>query len=120
MIRLLNGDCLEVLAGMAPESIDACVTDPPYHLLSTVERFAKSGGADRKHDGDNQYGRLSGSRSPSLPRSRRRSLDRGLESNPRLRGALRGLGPRAGAEPYGCTFSNISAIQRGKSWRHVK
>ncbi len=59
MIRLLNGDCLEVLAGMAPESIDACVTDPPYHLLSTVERFAKSGGADRKHDGDNQYGRLS-------------------------------------------------------------
>jgi len=59
MIRLHDGDCLEVLAGMAPESIDACVTDPPYHLLSTVKRFAKTGGADRIHDGDNQYGRLS-------------------------------------------------------------
>jgi DNA-binding transcriptional regulator YiaG len=23
------------------------------------------------------------------------------------------------AAEYGCTFSNISAIQRGKSWRHV-
>lgn len=60
MIRLLNGDCLEVLAGMAPESIDACVTDPPYHLLSTVERFAKTGGADRKIPvKEHQYARLS-------------------------------------------------------------
>lgn len=26
------GDCVKVLAGMDPESVDACVTDPPYEL----------------------------------------------------------------------------------------
>lgn len=30
MIR--HGDCLEVMAGMEPESVDAIVTDPPYGL----------------------------------------------------------------------------------------
>lgn len=29
---LLRGDCLEVLKGIADNSIDACVTDPPYGL----------------------------------------------------------------------------------------
>lgn len=29
---ILQGDCREVLAGMAAGSIDACVTDPPYEL----------------------------------------------------------------------------------------
>ena len=27
-----HGDCLDVMAGMEPESIDAIVTDPPYGL----------------------------------------------------------------------------------------
>lgn len=57
MIRLLNGDCLEVLAGMAPESIDACVTDPPYHLASIVKRFGADGAAPAH--GNDAYERAS-------------------------------------------------------------
>ena len=30
--RILHGDCLDVLATLAPESVDACVTDPPYGI----------------------------------------------------------------------------------------
>ena len=30
--RLLTGDCLDVLATREPDSVDACVTDPPYSL----------------------------------------------------------------------------------------
>lgn len=33
------GDCRELMAAMEPDSIDACVTDPPYHLTSIVKRF---------------------------------------------------------------------------------
>jgi site-specific DNA-methyltransferase (adenine-specific) len=32
MPKFIVGDCLEVMAGMAPESVDAVVTDPPYGL----------------------------------------------------------------------------------------
>jgi len=32
MHRLIHGNCLEALADLAPDSIDACVTDPPYGL----------------------------------------------------------------------------------------
>ncbi len=31
-LRLLQGDCIEVMATMAPESVDAVVTDPPYGI----------------------------------------------------------------------------------------
>lgn len=60
-VALHHGNCLEVLATLPENSIDACVTDPPYHLLSTVERFAKkTGGADRTIPvKDHQYQRLS-------------------------------------------------------------
>ena len=30
--RVIVGDCREVMAGMEPGSVDACVTDPPYGL----------------------------------------------------------------------------------------
>ena len=30
--RLLEGDCLEVLGKLEPESVDAIVTDPPYGI----------------------------------------------------------------------------------------
>ncbi|HEU4599483.1 MAG TPA: hypothetical protein VFS26_07040, partial [Solirubrobacterales bacterium] len=30
--RLLEGDCLEVLGDLEPESVDAIVTDPPYGI----------------------------------------------------------------------------------------
>lgn len=56
-VTLLNGDCLEVLAGMAPGSIDACVTDPPYHLASIVKRFGAEGAAPAK--GNDAYERAS-------------------------------------------------------------
>lgn len=34
MIDLRHGDCLDVLADMPEASVDAVVTDPPYHLAS--------------------------------------------------------------------------------------
>ncbi len=30
--RLLTGDCLDALATLEPDSVDACVTDPPYGI----------------------------------------------------------------------------------------
>jgi DNA modification methylase len=72
--RIIHGDCIEALRELRANSIDACVTDPPYHLTSIVKRFgspnaapalsaaqrrfAKTGGADRM-PGSDQYGRLS-------------------------------------------------------------
>ena len=29
-VTILNGDCREVLKGMADESVNCCVTSPPY------------------------------------------------------------------------------------------
>ena len=37
---------MEVLAGLPDNSIDAVVTDPPYHLTSIVKRFGKTSQAD--------------------------------------------------------------------------
>src|SRR5262245_9672471 len=31
-VRLYAGDCLRVMAGLEPESVDAVVTDPPYGI----------------------------------------------------------------------------------------
>jgi len=31
---VLHGDCVDVMRGMEPDSIDAVVTDPPYHLTT--------------------------------------------------------------------------------------
>lgn len=45
MIDLRTGDCLELMRAMPAESVDACVTDPPYHLTSIVDRFGKAGSA---------------------------------------------------------------------------
>ncbi len=42
-VRIEHGDCLEILPTLDECSIDAVVTDPPYHLQSIVKRFAKSG-----------------------------------------------------------------------------
>ena len=33
------GDCFDVLDSLPENSVDAVVTDPPYHLTSIVERF---------------------------------------------------------------------------------
>ncbi len=42
---VLGGDCLEVLKTLADNSIDAVVTDPPYHLTSIVKRFGSENAA---------------------------------------------------------------------------
>jgi DNA modification methylase len=38
-ITLMPGDCMDVLATLPDNSLDSCVTDPPYHLTSIVKRF---------------------------------------------------------------------------------
>jgi site-specific DNA-methyltransferase (adenine-specific) len=48
LLTLYLGDCVEVMAGMEPESIDAIVTDPPYGLEfmgKEWDRFATGRGA---------------------------------------------------------------------------
>ena len=44
MIRVEQGDCLEVIPRLVAEGIqvDAIVTDPPYHLASIVKRFGNA------------------------------------------------------------------------------
>ena len=48
--RLILGDCLEVMAGMQPDSIDAIVTDPPYGLEFMGKEWDRLG--DRRQPGD--------------------------------------------------------------------
>jgi len=44
-IALHCGDCRDVLATLADCSVDSCVTDPPYHLVSIVKRFGAANSA---------------------------------------------------------------------------
>jgi site-specific DNA-methyltransferase (adenine-specific) len=52
-VRLIQGDCRVVLADLAKTGVrfDGCVTDPPYHLTSIVDRFGKEGAAETKAKG---------------------------------------------------------------------
>lgn len=43
MIRIICGDMLTELPNLDADSLDACVTDPPYHLQSIHKRFAAKG-----------------------------------------------------------------------------
>jgi DNA modification methylase len=47
---------MDVLPTMAADSIDACVTDPPYHLVSIYKRFANDA-RNEKTVGNHAYGR---------------------------------------------------------------
>jgi DNA modification methylase len=47
-VALHAGDCLDVLKAMPENSIDAVVTDPPYHLTSIVKRFGGANAAPAK------------------------------------------------------------------------
>jgi len=53
------GDCLDVLAGMAENSVDAVVCDPPYHLTSIVKRFGGDGAAEAKAGATGAFKRAS-------------------------------------------------------------
>ena len=58
-VVLHAGDCLEVLASLPENSIDAVVTDPPYHFASIVKRFGKEGSAPAQYGTDGVYARSS-------------------------------------------------------------
>lgn len=47
-IELMVGDCVEMLNEIERETIDSCVTDPPYHLVSIVKRFGQPNSAPVK------------------------------------------------------------------------
>jgi site-specific DNA-methyltransferase (adenine-specific) len=56
-INVHHGDCCAVLAGFAENSMDACVTDPPYHLTSIVKRFGSTTAAPAKSGKTGAYAR---------------------------------------------------------------
>jgi site-specific DNA-methyltransferase (adenine-specific) len=56
-VTLRAGDCFEVLEGLAETSVDAIVTDPPYHLTSIVRRFGAEGATAPKVNGTGAYAR---------------------------------------------------------------
>lgn len=54
MPTIHNGDCIEIMNQMPPESVDAIVTDPPYGLSNTdpgsvADTITKWAGGDRDH-----------------------------------------------------------------------
>jgi site-specific DNA-methyltransferase (adenine-specific) len=48
--QILQGDCIELMAQLAENSVDAVVTDPPYHLKN-------NGGGPSRKCSDNPYSR---------------------------------------------------------------
>ena len=56
---IYNGSMLDMLEVIEPNSIDAIVTDPPYHLKSITERFGKENSAPAKYGEDGSFSRLS-------------------------------------------------------------
>lgn len=49
-VTLYPGDCRDVIRALPDASIDSCVTDPPYALVSIVKRFGRKGAAPAKGD----------------------------------------------------------------------
>ena len=58
-IEIVPGDCRNSLKLMADNSIDSCVTDPPYSLVSIQKRFGKPGQAPAQYGKDGLYQRAS-------------------------------------------------------------
>lgn len=56
-VALHCGDCREVLKAFADDSHDSCVTDPPYALVSVVQRFGNSPRSETTENVANPYGR---------------------------------------------------------------
>ena len=46
--KLYQGNMLDMLEVIEPETIDSIITDPPYGLTSTVKRFGKENSAEVK------------------------------------------------------------------------
>jgi DNA modification methylase len=58
-IRIEHGDSRDILKTLPSDSVDSCVTDPPYSLVSIQKRFGKPGSAEAKHGVDGLYRRAS-------------------------------------------------------------
>jgi site-specific DNA-methyltransferase (adenine-specific) len=58
-VILRAGDCLEVMAALPDNSVDAIVCDPPYHLTSIVKRFGGENAAACKVGKTGAYARAS-------------------------------------------------------------
>ena len=58
-VRILQGDCLEILPTLDADSIDSVVTDPPYHLTSIVKRFGADNAAPAQFGKDGAFARAS-------------------------------------------------------------
>jgi site-specific DNA-methyltransferase (adenine-specific) len=60
-IRVEHGDCREIIPTLGV-TVDAVVTDPPYHLSDMTKRFGRAFNANgqRNTDGTNHYQRLAG------------------------------------------------------------
>lgn len=56
-VEILHGDCREKIRTLADNSIDSCVTDPPYALVSIVKRFGSPTAAPAR--GNEAYQRAS-------------------------------------------------------------
>jgi DNA modification methylase len=58
LVTLLHGDCLEVMAGLEADSVDAVVTDPPYNLEFMGKDWDKFGAViEHPADGEGPWGR---------------------------------------------------------------
>lgn len=58
-VTLLQGDCLERMAELDANSVDSCVSDPPYHFASIVKRFGSPGAAPARAGKTGAYERAS-------------------------------------------------------------
>lgn len=57
--HILQGDCLQVMDSFPENHFHSCVTDPPYHLKSIVDRFGKENSAACKEGKTGVYARSS-------------------------------------------------------------
>lgn len=58
-IKVVHGDSREAIREIPDASIDSCVTDPPYALISIVKRFGADGAAEAKSGKSGVYKRAS-------------------------------------------------------------
>ena len=63
MYEVRRGDCLAVMRDIPDNSVDSCMTDPPYHLTSIVKRYSKT-----SLDGEGTNERRAASRADGLAR----------------------------------------------------
>jgi site-specific DNA-methyltransferase (adenine-specific) len=59
---IINGDCIEEMQKLIDQGVqvDSVVTDPPYHLQSIVDRFAKTSLSDNTKTSERARGRSDG------------------------------------------------------------